>query len=43
MGNAKVASSSVVVNYGRCILEKATAKELGLLHIGQKVSPMGGN
>ena len=43
VGNAKVTSSFVVVKCGRCILGNATAKELGVLHIGPKASPIGGS
>ena len=43
VGNAKVVSSFVVVKCGRCILGSATAKELGVLHIGPKASPIGGS
>ena len=43
VGDAKVVSSFVVVKYGRCILGNATAKELGVLHIGPKASPIGGS
>ena len=43
VGNAKVVSSFVVVKCGRCILGNATAKELGVLHIGPKASPIGGS
>ena len=42
-GNAKVVSSFVVVKCGRCILGNATAKELGVLHIGPKATPIGGS
>lgn len=42
VGNAKVVSSLVVVKYGRCILGKATTKELGVLHIGSKTNPVHG-
>ena len=43
MGNAKVVSCFVVVECGRCILGNATAKELGVLHIGPKASPISGS
>ena len=43
VGNAKVTSSFVVVKCGRCVLGNATAKELGVLHIGPKASPIGGS
>ena len=43
MGNAKVVSSFVVVKCWCCILGNATAKELGVLHIGPKASPIGGS
>ena len=43
VGNAKVVSSFVMVKCGRCILGNATAKELGVFHIGPKASPIGGN
>jgi len=42
-GNDKVLSSFVVVKCGHCILGNATAKELGVLHIGPKASPIGGS
>ena len=43
VGNAKVVSNFVVVKCGRCILGNTTAKELGVLHIGLKASPIGGS
>ena len=43
VGNAKVVSNFVVVKCGRCILGNTTAKELGVLHIGPKASPIGGS
>ena len=41
MGNAKVVSNFVIVKCGRCILGNTTAKELGVLHISPKASPIG--
>jgi len=43
VGNAKVVSNFVVVKCVRCILGNTTAKELGVLHIGPKASPIGGS
>ena len=43
VGNAKVVSNFVVVKGERCILGNTTAKELGVLHIGPKASPIGGS
>ena len=43
VGNAKVVSNFVVVQCGHCILGNTTAKELDVLHIGPKASPIGGS
>ena len=43
VGNAKVVSNFVVVKCGRFILGNTTAKELDVLHIGPKDSPIGGS
>ena len=43
MGNARVVFNFVVVKCGHCILGNTTAKELGVLHIGPKASPIGGS
>lgn len=42
-GNAKVVSSFVVVKRRHSILGNDTVKELGVLHIGPKASPIGGS
>ena len=43
MGNARVVSNFVVAKCGHCIPGNTTAKELGVLHIGPKASPIGGS
>jgi len=41
--NVKVVSNFVVGKCGRCILGNMKAKELGVLHMGPKASPIGGS